>query len=195
MKQEENILEQAVELLRAGKPVIFPTDTVYGLGVAVRFAESPEILYQLKQRDGRKPIAWLVEGKRSLERYGKEIPDYACQMAQEYWPGPLTLVVKASEEVPKAFQSPEGTIALRMPDSDLARVLIAKIGSPLATTSANISGGESPSTVQDIDPSLQEAVGCVLDDGSTGESVASTVVDCTGDQPRILREGQTRPTL
>ena len=97
-------IDQAARALRQGEAVIFPTETVYGLGVSVRAATGPDVLYDLKERDRGKPISWLVGGADDLDRYGARVPAIARKLADAYWPGPLTLVVHASDEVPdKAF--------------------------------------------------------------------------------------------
>lgn len=182
---------EAIAALRRGEAVIFPTETVYGLGVSVEAAASPDVLYDLKERDRGKPISWLVGGVDDLDRYGAHVPDLARRLARAYWPGPLTLVVEAGGAVPAAFRSQAGSIGLRMPDSEVALELIEAVGCPLATTSANISGLQAPGAFDALDPDLAARVGVVVpDDGDDDKSgVASTVIDCTGAAPRILREG------
>ena len=189
MDVSDSAFDDAVEALRAGRPVLFPTDTVCGLGVSVRHAATPDILFTLKHRERSKPIAWLVGGAEDLDKYGADVPALAKDLARVFWPGPLTLVVKASKKVPLAFQSEAGTIGLRMPGNKTALGLIRAVGCPLATTSANITGRPSPRTVDDIDNDLVRAVGVVLDDGQEKSGVASTVLDCTGDHPLMLRCG------
>ena len=120
--------EEALEALKNGQPIVFPTDTLFGLGVSVLHAPSPDILYAIKHREKKKPIAWLVGGIEDLERYGKMVPDFAFALARTFWPGPLTIIVKASDEVPAAFCSEEGTIGLRMPANETARALIGELG-------------------------------------------------------------------
>ena len=112
-------------------------------------------------------------------------------LARTFWPGPLTLIVKASAEVPEAFRSKEGTIGLRMPNNPCALELIDAVGCPLATTSANVSGERSASSFAELDPALCAQVAAVLSDGVDGgkSGVASTVIDCTQDHPLIVREG------
>ena len=177
--------------LRRGEPAIFPTETVYGLGVAVDYADGPDLLFELKHRDRKKPIAWLVGSVDDLDRYGRSVPDFARVLARTFWPGPLTLIVRASDEVPEAFRSAEGTIGLRMPNNQKALALIEAVGSPLATTSANISGAVSPCSCDAVDPRLAEQVGVVLADDSDEDKsgVASTVIDCSHDHPVLTREG------
>lgn len=182
-------IAQAAAHLRAGEPVVFPTDTVMGLGVAVGPASSPQQLYDIKGRERTKAIAWLVGSADALSAYGANVPDYAFDLAREFWPGPLTLVVEASPQVPEAFQSPEGTIGLRMPSQEAALALVEAAGCPLATTSANVSGAAAPGGSQLVDAVLREAAAFVLEGGEQATGRASTVIDCTGERPAMLREG------
>ena len=177
---------EAAAALRAGKPVIFPTDTVFGLGVAVNHAPSPEELYQLKQRSSDKPIAWLVGSIDDLARYGKNVSAEALELARAHWPGALTLIVEASDEVPPAYRSAAGTIALRVPNDPTARTLIEQVG-PLATTSANISGEPAPTRTEELSPALTACVATVAGEALGGH--ASAVVDCTQTPVRVVRQG------
>ena len=182
--------ERALAALRSGKPVVFPTDTVFGLGVSVLHSPSPEILYSIKHREKRKPIAWLVGGIDDLKRYGKVVPDFAFTLARTFWPGPLTIIVKASSEVPEAFRSEEGTIGLRMPANETAHMLIKELGCPIATTSANLSGQKNTIAFNEIDPAIFAAVGAALSDDEPKSGIASTIVNCaSGDHPVLVREG------
>lgn len=190
-------LEEAAALLRQGRPVVFPTDTVYGLGLSPAYAASPEALFRLKRRDEGKPVAWLVAGPEALDEWGADVPGWARQLAKAHWPGALTLVVRASDRVPAAFASEQGTIGLRMPASPTALALLDVLRVPLATTSANISGGPAVSRAADLDSRLLAAVSLLLPFDGEGEegapdAVASTVVDCTGDGPVVLRQGPVR---
>ncbi len=189
------LVGRAAAALKNGEPVIFPTDTVYGIGVAVRFDTTPERIYELKGREARKPIAWLVgygaEGDQTdaLRRYGAEVPSYAYTLARKFWPGALTLIVRASAAVPPQFLGEERTIALRMPDNKIALILIESVGVPIATSSANISGEPPACMIGDLDESLLRNVSWVLDAGPSREGIASTVVSCLGEVPVIMREG------
>ena len=187
----EEAIEKAAAALRQGEAAVFPTDTVYGLGVAVGPSSTPEQLFRIKRRDQGKPVAWLVGGVGDLNIYGKDVPAWAYAAARKHWPGALTLIVQASSAVPGAFQSAQGTIGLRMPASDTALSLIRAVGVPLATTSANISGAPAPSRDAQLDPELLQHVSAVVRgiDCTGGEDRASTVVDCTGSAPVVLRQG------
>ena len=213
--------DEAARALAAGNAVVFPTDTVFGLGVSVSAAPGPQLLYDLKHRDAGKPVAWLVEGPEALDVYGRDVPAYARRLAETFWPGGLTLVVRASDAVPAAFQSPAGTIGLRMPASEAALGLIRAAGCPLAVTSANLSGAADTARTEDLDRALvARTAGVYLPDGLPSHSAAtgtadgsdassasvrfaaadrlvpppasgtaSTVLDCTGEVPRVLRTG------
>lgn len=189
-------LDEAARHLKNGDPVIFPTDTVCGIGVAVQCADSPQKLYELKSRTTEKPIAWLVGSLEDITKYGSGVPAYAQRLADAFWPGPLTLIVKASDVVPEQFRSAAGTLGMRMPQSDVALELIRRTDSPLATTSANVSGAGDAVDVGNIDETLLSNVPYVLymygssaKPSASSSGIASTVIDCTEESPKILREG------
>jgi tRNA threonylcarbamoyl adenosine modification protein (Sua5/YciO/YrdC/YwlC family) len=182
-------LEQAARLARAGVPVAFPTDTVYGLGVAVRHDTSPRPLFALKGSDPGKAIPWLVADIRALEVYGSDVSACALALARAHWPGALTLIVRASSAVPAPFLPPDGTIALRAPAHPVARALIEAVGGPLATTSANLASGEPATSLATLDARLAAQLALIIDAGPTPGAVPSTIVSCTDEAPRLIREG------
>ena len=175
--------------LRAGEPAVFSTDTVYGLGVSVRHAASPQAIYEKKGRDSTKPIAWLVEGPAALDEFGTELSDSARDLAAACWPGPVTIIVKASPLVPAPYRSDAGTIGLRMPASPLVLALIEELESPLATSSANLSGCRAVKSAAELDARLIDALPVLVDDGQILGGEASAVVDCSAPRPRLLRTG------
>lgn len=189
MFPEQNTIEYAVNFLKEGRPIVFPTDTVYGVGVAVRDVTSPKILYQIKQRDASKAIPWLVEGLTDLIRYSQNLQPYCIDLATKLWPGPLTLVVESAPTVPKSFTSDDSTIALRASNSIVALSLMRELSSPIATTSANISGRDAANDSVDLDPEICKLVPAVLDGGIIHEGRPSTVVICTESKPKVVREG------
>lgn len=181
-------IPQVIGALKTGGLLVFPTDTVWGLGLAVEHAASPQAIFEAKQRRAGKPVAWLVGGADALDVYGRNVPDYARNLAHAFWPGALTLVVPASDAVPVAYQSNEGTIALRMPAHTSTLEIVQHAG-PLATSSANLSGKEAPARLDEVAPAILEAAACVFDDDSTPSGIASTVIDCTDPTPIVLRQG------
>jgi L-threonylcarbamoyladenylate synthase len=188
-KPDSALIAQIVDTVRDGTPFVFPTDTVYGLGLAVATGGSPRTLFDLKGRDGDKAIAWLVGGAGALAAYGKDVPGYAFELARRHWPGACTLIVRASDAVPAAFKAPDGSIALRAPASPVALALIEALGAPLATTSANRQGCPPATSLEALDPQLAARLALAVDGGPTPGAVPSTVVSCLGEHPRILREG------
>ena len=179
----------AIDALKNAKPVVFPTDTVYGLGVAVKYSASPSAIRRIKQRDADKPVAWLVEGPEALDEFGQDVPDKARDLVDRYWPGALTVIVKASDKVPPAFKAMDGTIGLRMPANNTALRLIRVVG-PIAASSANLSGEEAPRTAAEIDPALRNLVAVVVEDDLQASGMASTVVDCSQGGVATIRQGE-----
>ena len=192
---QPHIIDQAAAALLSGAAVVFPTDTVYGVGLAALPTASPQTLYDIKQRDTNKAIPWLVSSAQALDLYATDVPQYARRLAAQFWPGALTLIVKASSAVPQAFLAQNHTIALRAPDSPVALALIVRMGVPLATSSANRQGQEPAVGFTDIDPILAARVGLGLNGGICAIKSASTIVSCVGDTPRILRPGALAPQI
>ncbi len=182
-------IPEAVSALKQGKAVVFPTDTVYGVGVAIDYADSPEEIYRIKERSHKKPVAWLVNGVDALTTYGKMVPDSVMRLAKNFWPGPLTIIVAASDKVPKKFQSEEGTIGLRAPANATAQKLIQSVGCPLSTSSANLAGEPAPHSFEEVNPVILERCACALSDNTEKSGIASTVIDCSSGAAVMVRQG------
>ena len=178
----------AIDALKSGGIAVFPTDTVYGIGVAVRYADSPNAIYAAKRRDMGKPIAWLVGGVDALAEYGVDVPEVAIDLAKHHWPGALTVIVKAGSAVPRPFQSACGTIGLRMPASETALALVRAVD-PIATSSANVSGTSDSGSLLRVDRGLLAIADAVVEGAEVPSGVASTVVDCSGGDVVVLRQG------
>ncbi|MGN0286100.1 MAG: L-threonylcarbamoyladenylate synthase [Atopobiaceae bacterium] len=186
-----DVVSRAAFCLTNQGVLVMPTDSVYGIGCAA-LPNNPAHLriFQIKHRDVAQTLPWLVADADDLDRYGVDVPAWAHAMARQFWPGALTLVVKASPEVPPEYQRQgDHTIALRCPDSNLVRTLARMVGVPLATTSANTHGAPSATSGSSVEPRIVQEANLTLDAGPAPLAVASTIVDCTSDQPRILREG------
>ena len=185
-------LEQACTSLKSGKAVLLPTDTVIGLCIAVDFCDSPKIINDIKKSKSNKPIAWLVSGKRDVEKYCCDVPDYGWELIEKRWPGALTLIFKASNFVSSNFVSKDGSIALRCPDSLPCQSIIDKIGCPLAASSANLSGKSPAVTFEEIDKKLLQKAECFFfsknDKKTSKTSNPSTIIDCRDLCPKIIRE-------
>jgi len=183
------VINLAGTVLRDGGIVVFPTETVYGLGALADSCFGPHELFEVKVRPATLPIPLLVETEDALDIYGVDVPEYAHNLAREFWPGAITLVVKASEAVPKDFRAPNGTIGLRSPKHEVVMELIQAAGGPLFTTSANTHGNPAPSSFDEMEPRIISHADVVLDGGETEHQMPSTVVECLGPEPKILREG------
>jgi L-threonylcarbamoyladenylate synthase len=162
---------------------------VYGVGVVIWDHEAVRKLYAAKLRPADKAIPVLLADVTDLSMVACDLPSDALRLAESFWPGPLTLVVPRSEAVPGEVTAGGATVAVRVPDHELARALIRAVGAPLATTSANLSGQLSPVTAQEVAAQLGHRISLVLDGGPCPGGVASTVVDLTGPAPAILRPG------
>ncbi len=182
-------LAHAVRLLRAGKVIAFPTDTVYGVGAHGFNERAIDQLFLAKNRGRDKPIPYLLANQSDLALVAIDIPHAAQVLAGKFWPGGLTLVVPAAARVPRVLTSGGDSIAVRVPHHPTTRALIDALRVPLAATSANISGARDPSTASQVLEQLNGRVPLILDGGATRGNIPSTVVDVTTDPPTVLRVG------
>ena len=180
-------IQQALRILKQGGIVAFPTDTVYGVGTLAFDNAAIESIYTAKDRPLEKAIPILIGDMSDLDKVADNIPEMALRFAARFWPGPLTCIVPKKRTLPPAVSATE-TVAVRIPDHPDALTLLRAAG-PMAVTSANISGQASPSTAQDVYDQLNGRIPLILDGGETPGGTASTIVDCTGEKPVILREG------
>ncbi len=182
-------LAHAVRLLRAGKVIAFPTDTVYGVGAHGFSVRAIDQLFLVKNRGRDKPIPYLLANPSDLTLVAIDIPHTAHVLASRFWPGGLTLVVPASTRVPRILTAGGDRIAVRVPHHPTTRALIDALRAPLAATSANVSGARDPSTASQVVEQLSGRIPLVLDGGATRGNIPSTVVDVTADPPMVLRIG------
>ena len=176
----------AIAALRTRRPVILPTDTVYGLCAWPFQAETVERIYRLKGRDASKPSALLAA---SVDALAEAIPELDVALAAEYLPGPYTLVVPNPQHrfVWLTGTTP-GAIGVRVPDLPPDAAEVVRAVGVVCATSANVAGGPNPRRVEDIPQEIRDACGAVVDAGEL-PGIPSTVIDLTGDEPRVLREG------
>jgi L-threonylcarbamoyladenylate synthase len=185
--QSSEAVPQALSILRSGGLVAFPTDTVYGVGALAFDGRASESIYSAKDRPVEKAIPVLIGNLEDLDKVGINISDAAHKLVVRFWPGPLTILVPKRADLPVAV-SATGTVGVRVPDHEVARALLRAAG-PLAVTSANISGGQSPVTAQEVYEQLGGRIALILDGGKTPGGVPSTLVDSTTPEVRVLREG------
>jgi L-threonylcarbamoyladenylate synthase len=177
---------EAVRVLRAGGIVAMPTDTVYGIGVAWATEEAIERLFAAKRRPAERAIVLLLATTDQARELATLTPA-AERLAATYWPGGLTLVVPQAVAMPPELTGGRPTIGLRVPDHDCPRALAAELG--IAVTSANLSGQPDAIDADQVAAQLGDAVDLILDGGPARGGRSSTVVDCSGPEPRVLREG------
>jgi L-threonylcarbamoyladenylate synthase len=181
------LFQKALSILQNGGLIAFPTDTVYGVGAVAFDGKAVESIYVAKDRPVEKAIPVLLGDTVDLEKVGLDIPDSARKLGARFWPGPLTILVPKHVDLPEAVSATE-TVAVRVPDHEVARELLRAAG-PMAVTSANISGAQSPVTAQEVYKQLGGRIALIIDGGQTPGGVPSTLVDCTAPELKILREG------
>ncbi len=189
-------IEQAAALIRAGGLVAFPTETVYGLGANGLDGEAVLRIFEAKGRPADNPLILHVSSlTQVLTLIDGPLPEKARLLADAFWPGPLTMVLKKSGIVPDEVTAGLHTVAIRMPSHPAARELIEKAGVPVAAPSANRSGRPSPTRAEHVLEDMDGRIPMVLDGGPCQVGLESTVVDMTGDVPRVLRPGGVTPEM
>ena len=178
----------AVDAVRRGQLVVMPTDTVYGVGCDAFDAEAVASLLAAKGRGRQMPPPVLVPRAATVDGLARDVPEWARELMAECWPGPLTLVLRAHSSLAWDLGDTFGTVAVRVPDHEIALGLLGQIG-PMAVTSANATGQPAATTAAEAHAMLGDAVSVYLDAGELGESLASTIVDATKGDPVVLREG------
>jgi L-threonylcarbamoyladenylate synthase len=184
---QELELTEAVLIIEKGGLIAFPTDTVYGLAASVSNPEAINKLFKVKGRDFNKAIPILIGDLKQLDLVTEHFNPTARLLSSRFWPGALTLVVPIHSRLP-AILSPQPTIGIRMPDHQFTLKLLKATG-PLATTSANISGGRNPLAAGDVKKQLNGKIDLLIDGGRCPGGIPSTVVDCTKSEIRLIREG------
>jgi L-threonylcarbamoyladenylate synthase len=182
-------VDRAVDLLRQGEVIAFPTDTVYGVGAHAFLPQAVTRLYAVKERPAGMAIPLLLPGVEAMSLVCVDIPALAWEIAGRFWPGPLSLVLRRAPAVPDAVTAGGPTVAVRVPDHPLVRELCRRLGAPLAATSANRHGCPPPVTAGEVRAVLAGRIPLILDGGSCPGGVASTLLDLTVSRPAILRPG------
>ena len=182
-------LQQVVSVLKSGGIVAYPTDTVYGLGADAFNEEAVARIYQVKQRPRNQPLSILISSESDLAQISDGIPETARILVERFWPGGLTLVLRKLPAVPGWITAGGSTVAVRIPDHPITMDLIRELGKPLIGTSANLSGMPSATTAEEVRAQLGNTVDFILDGGVCPGKTESTVVDVTGEDFVILRDG------
>lgn len=185
---QDNV-QVAAELLRAGEAVAFPTETVYGIGANALDEAAVAKIFAAKGRPSDNPLNVLVPSKAVAFALAKDVPGYVEKLMEVFSPGPITYVLTSAGKVAPNVTANLSTVGVRIPDNDIALQLLREVDLPLAAPSANISGKPSPTTANHVIEDLTGKVAAIIDGGPTNVGVESTVVDCTGATPVIIRTG------
>lgn len=188
----ERQIELAVEILKSGGIVAFPTDTVYGLGADLSNEQAVKKIYRVKKRSHKLPLPVLLSDRLDLSKVASVVPERAWLLAEAFLPGGMTLVLLKSPVVPGTVTAGGDTIAVRVPDHTVPISLIRGLGAPLIGTSANLSGKPSPITAQEVYEQLGDGVDLIIDGGRCPGGIESTVIDVSKEEPVLIREGAVR---
>ncbi len=186
---DRKAMERAVQLLKAGGLVAFPTDTVYGMAAYAFLPHAVEKIYHVKGRPLNRAIPLLLDSAESLSQVARDIAPEAWPLTKKFWPGALTVVLHRKPVVPDIVTGGGVTVALRVPDHPFALRLIRAVGGPLAATSANLTSHPDPQTAHEVADYLEGRIDLILDGGRCPGGIPSTVIDLTRTPPAILRAG------
>jgi len=186
-----SLIHYAASRIRAGDVVGIPTDTFYGLAVDPVNLHAVDRVYEIKSRSRHKPLSLLIGDADQADDLAMDVPDDFHRLAHKFWPGPLTMIVKASRNLPLRVTANTGNVALRVPDSAVALALLSATGFPITATSANLSGSAECCTSQALFEQLGERIPLIVDGGRTPRDTPSTIVDMSNENSgwRVIREG------
>lgn len=186
-------IEEAAEIIKNGGIVIFPTETVYGIGANGLDSNAVEKIYTAKEREHNKPLILLVSDKKMLDQIAENISNIEMKLIEAFWPGPLTIILKRKSTVPDIVTAGSETVGVRMTSGEIARKLIEKCNFPITAPSANVAGRPSGTSVADIFEELNDKVDCIIDGGDSKVGIESTVIRVIDGIPHILRLGEITP--
>lgn len=186
---QPEVVHQACEVLRRGGLMAFPTDTLYALGANALDPAAIGRVLTVKGRHHGKPLSVLIPSVEAGAALAAALPDGAHALMRAFWPGALTVVVRASAKIPSILTAATGTVGLRMPAGAVAQALLAAFAGPVIGTSANKSGAADPADAKTVQKAIGGQIDLILDGGRVALGVPSTVIDCTAEPARILREG------
>jgi len=186
---QADLIDTAVRILESGGVIAFPTGSLYGLGADALNAVAVDRVFAIKMRAPDKPLLILIPDRTVVSNLVTELPPVATRLMDRFWPGQVTIVFKALPVLPTNLTAGTGKIGIRLPGHPVARALVATFGRPITGTSANLSGQGGCHHVDELDAMLIEQLDLVLDAGPLKEGIGSTVVDITGAEPIVIREG------
>src|SRR3989449_4209615 len=190
-RPEPSLIRYAADQIRAGEVLGMPTDTFYGLAADPFNLRAVERVYEIKSRSRHKPLSLLIESVDQAEQLARPLPEEFYNLARRFWPGPLTIIVRAASRLPLKVTANTGNVALRVPNAKIPLAVVKAAGIPITATSANLSGASECTTAQQVRDQLQDRISIIVDGGTSPREVASTIVDLTDDDARwrVMREG------
>ena len=190
-KPEPSLIRYAADQIRAGEVLGMPTDTFYGLAADPFNLRAVERVYEIKSRSRHKPLSLLIEDVEQAEQLAKPLPEEFYALAKKFWPGPLTIIVKAASRLPLKVTANTGNVALRVPNAQIPLEVVRAARIPITATSANLSGESECTSAEAVRDQLGMRIPIIVDGGSSPREIPSTIVDLTDDDARwkILREG------
>ncbi|HWY02101.1 MAG TPA: L-threonylcarbamoyladenylate synthase [Candidatus Acidoferrum sp.] len=188
---ESSLIKYAADQIRSGEVLGMPTDTFYGLAADPFNLRAVERVYDIKTRSRHKPLSLLIESTDQAEELAKPLPEEFYALARKFWPGPLTIIVKAGSRLPLKVTANTGNVALRVPNAAIPRAVVAAAAIPITATSANLSGASECTSAEQVRDQLKGRISIIVDGGISPRDVASTIVDLSDEATRwrIIREG------
>jgi L-threonylcarbamoyladenylate synthase len=188
---ETSLIKYAADQIRAGEVLGMPTDTFYGLAADPFNLRAVDRVYDIKTRSRHKPLSLLIESVDQAEELAKDLPEEFYALARKYWPGPLTIIVRAGSRLPLKVTANTGNVALRVPNARIPRAVVVAAAIPITATSANLSGASECTSAEQVRDQLQGRINIIVDGGTSPRDIPSTIVDLTDDNGhwRIIREG------
>ena len=187
--QDSRALEQAISSLQHGGVIAFPTDTVYGIGASLDHPEALRRIYDLKGRSPDQPLPILIARVEMLDQLSPDVDERLADLAEQFWPGALTIVVPAADHLPAEVKAPDNTIGVRLPNHSIPLSIAERAGGAIATTSANLSGQDSAHAASEIRDAFGSTIDIILDGGFSPQANSSTVIRVVDGEIVVLREG------
>jgi len=188
---EASLVTYVAEKIKSGHVLGMPTDTFYGLAADPFNLRAVERVYEIKSRSRHKPLSLLIEDVDQAEDLARPLPEEFYKLARKFWPGPLTIIVRASSKLPLKVTANSGNVALRVPSAKIPLSVVQAAGIPITATSANLSGATECTTAVQVRDQLQERISIIVDGGTSPRDVASTIIDLSSEDGnwRVIREG------
>jgi L-threonylcarbamoyladenylate synthase len=188
---EISLVKYAADQIRSGEVLGMPTDTFYGLAADPFNLRAVDKVYEIKTRSRHKPLSLLIASVEQAEELAKDLPDEFYALARKFWPGPLTIIVKAGSRLPLKVTANTGNVAIRVPNAKIPLAVVTAAAIPITATSANLSGAAECTSAEQVRDQLHGRINVIVDGGTSPRDIASTIVDLTDDGARwrVIREG------